>query len=147
MLFFVSMRFGGGPEGSSFGFEEVGISELERLDLMRAVAAEVEVTAHKFATSEINRDPLLHTLLGKVVESGAELDDIHLAHLRKMIALKLGGLHDIATQAAQDQKFFGLMSSVVETEIEELNALAEANKLPDLWDIAYEDLLRLEGNE
>lgn len=140
------MSFNGGPNFPSFD-SEPGISEIDRLDLMRSAAAEVEATAHEFASREISRDPILHTLLGKVVEGGAELDRTHLAHLRKIIALRLSGLHDIAAQAAQDQDFFELMSTTVQAEIEELNALAEANELPDLWDIAYEDLLRLESEE
>lgn len=141
------MRFGGGPEGPSFGFEEPGISEMERLDLMQQLAGQVEASAHELGAKQINRDPILHAMLGKVIESGPNLDPTHVAHIRKMIALRMCGLPDIAVQAARDQEFYVLAIQTVNDEIEELRAIPGAEDLPDMWDIALQDLLGLEGEE
>lgn len=138
------MRSGEVP---SFGPEESGISELERLALMNSIAARVEASTHELAASEINRDPMLHALLGKIVEGGAELDPSHLAHLRKILALRLGSLPEMAEQAAQDQAFFDLMSTTIHAEIDELNAFAEDSEPPEIWGIACDDLLWLESDE
>ena len=141
------MRFGGGPEGPSFGFEESGISEMERLDLMQQLAGQVEASAHELGAKQINRDPILHAMLDKVIESGPNLDPTHLAHIRKMIALRMCGLPDISAQAAKDQEFYGLAIQTVHDEIEELRTMLGAEDLPDMWDIALQDLLGLEGEE
>jgi hypothetical protein len=141
------MRFGGSPEGPSFNFEESGLSETERLDLMRNLAAEIEASAHELSVSQINRDPILHTILGKVIESGPNLDPAHLAHLRRIITLRLAGMPDIAAQASRDQEFFQIAINTVQEEIDELSAIPGASELPDMWDIALEDLLRLEDEE
>lgn len=141
------MSFNSGPNFPSFSFEESGVSGLERLDFMRSVAAEIEATAHEFAAREINRDPVLHTLLSTIIEGGAELDPQYLSHLRKIATLRLAALQDVAIQVAQDQEFFTLMSVTLRSEINELDTLAEANELPDMWDIAYRDLLQLEDDQ
>jgi hypothetical protein len=141
------MRFGGGPEEPSFGFEESGLSETERLELMLNLASEIEASAHELSASQINRDPILHTILGKVTESGPNLGPTHLAHLRRIITLRLAGMPDIAAQAARDQEFFQIAIHTVQDEIDELNAIPGADELPDMWDIALEDLLKLEDEE
>jgi hypothetical protein len=142
------MGFNSGPEGPSFGFEEEsGISEMERLDLMQELAGQIEASSHKISAERINQDPILHAMLGKVVEGGPELDPIHVAHLRKMIALRMCGLSDMAARAARDQEFYGLALQTVQDEIEELRAIPGADDLPDMWDVALQDLLGLEGEE
>lgn len=83
----------------------------------------------------------------KVIEGGAALDPSHADHIRRIIALKLGGLTTATVQAAQDQNFFELAATTVEAEIIELHTFAKDEDLPDLWDIAYEDLLRLKGDK
>jgi hypothetical protein len=138
----------GGPEGPSFNFDrEPGISEIERLGLMRELAASVEATANKFAVNALQRDPISHTLLGKIVESGPEYDPTTLAHMRKMLALRLFGLPDIAARAASDREFFDIAIMSVSYEIDELESIPGADELPDMWDIALEDLLRLQNEE
>lgn len=141
------MRFGGGPEGPSFGFEESDVSEMERLDLMRQLAGQVEASAHELGAKQINRDPILHAMLSKVIESGPILDPTHVAHIRKMIALRMCGLPEIAAQAARDQDFYGLAILTVQDEIEELRTIPGSDDLPDMWDIALQDLLDLEGDQ
>jgi hypothetical protein len=141
------MRFGGSPEGPSFDFEESGISEMERLGWMQELAGQVEASAQELGAEKINQDPILHAMLGKVIESGSELDPTHVAHLRKMIALRMCGLADKVVQAARDQEFYGLALQTVRDEIEELRAIPGGEDLPDMWDVALQDLLQLEGEE
>ena len=141
------MSFGRGPEGPSFSFEESRLSEMERLDLMRQLARQVEASAMKLGAEQINRDPILHTMLTKVIEGGPDLDPTHIAHMRKMIALRMCGLPDVSAQAASDQAFYGLAIQTVQYEIEELKSIPGAENLPDMWDIALQDLLGLEGEQ
>lgn len=105
------MRLGGGPEGSSFGFEESGISEMERLDLVRQLAGHIEASAQELGAKHINRDPIVHTMLSKVIEGGPDLDPTHAAHIRKMIALRMWGgyptlkLKPLGTRSSTEWRF------------------------------------------
>jgi hypothetical protein len=64
-----------------------------------------------------------------------------------MLALRLFGLPDIAARAASDREFFNIAIMSVSHEIDELESIPGADELPDMWDIALEDLLRLQNEE
>jgi DNA-binding phage protein len=139
----------GSPEGNNFNrYEnESGISKLDRLRLMEEIAVSYAEIVHEMATRKINSDPLLQALLGKIVESGPELDPTYLAHLRKIVALRMSGLPEIAEQIALDREFYAIILEITENEIVQLNALIEEKHPSDAWDIALEDLSHLEGGD
>lgn len=138
------------PEFGGFGYEgETALSEIERSQMLAELARAQQEAAHKYAAAEVAENPELLAMLGKLVEGGPELSAGVRAHLRRMIALSYN-FYAYAKQAADaaiDEELHGIVIGALQGELDELHALAEGERLPDLWDVAYEDLIRLEGNE
>lgn len=138
------------PEFGGFGYEgETALSEIERSQMLAELARTRQEIAHGHAAAEVAGNPELHAMLGKLIEGGPELSPGTRAHLRRMIALSYN-FYTYARQSADaaiDEEFYGVVIGALQGELDELNAMAEDERLPDLWDVAYEDLLRLEGNE
>lgn len=137
---FNSQEFGS-PDG------ETALSVLERSELNREVARRREEAAHSRAAKEIAANPELTAMLATLIEGAGELSEQTKAHLRKMIAISyhLYGYTTEAVDAAREQQFYTLVIDTVQDELDELGELLDDGALPDLWDIAYEDLVRLEG--
>lgn len=140
-----------GPENSRFDFSEneSGVSELRRLELMKDIVMRRENIARETMSTTINTDPLLRALLAKIIETGPELESTHLAHLRRIAALRLHTIPDIIEQAATDTVFFRLAIETVYDEIQDLEFALQQTRddMPDKWDTALKDLTRLEGND
>lgn len=143
------MNFNSGPEFGSFGLEnEPAIDKITRAEMLAELSLKTANNAQEFAVNQINRDPILHTMLSKVINCGPELDPDYVQHLRKMIALRLNGSVEIQVQAGQDRDFYLSMAWEARSELRELDGFkADLTGLPDMWDIAYKDLLHLEGGE
>ncbi len=138
------MSFKHGPEVPLFWHEESSPSELERLYLMQGLAVGTDRIAQELGASQNTQGPILRIMLGKLIEGGPNLCPNHVSHLRRMIALGLRGLPDIVTQAEADQELVRLAEHTVSGEIKELNSIPKADEFPYPWDIAVEDLCRLE---
>jgi len=138
------------PEFGVFGYEgETALSEMERSQMLAELARTQQEVAHEHAAAEVAENPELLAMLGKLVEGGPELSPGARAHLRRMIALSynLYAYAQQAVDAAVDEELHGIVIGTLQGELDELHAMAEGERLPDLWDMAYKDLLRLEGNE
>lgn len=137
----------GSPEfGSGHSEGLTALEEQERLELSRELAQCIEVAANMATAEAINGDPMLHAMLSKLIEGGPELYPPTRAHLRKMIALHLHPFDKVRQQAAIDVSFFDATSQQVQQEVEELKSMEGLENLPDLWDIALQDLLRLDDD-
>jgi hypothetical protein len=146
MVILFIMSFNNGPE-FLFGYEdESGLSAIERLDLLAELESRKAEVAHELAAKQINQDPALHALLGKIVEGGAELDSVHQSHIRRMIALKLYGLPEEAVQSETNHTFYLAAATTVRAEIDELYDALGNQELSDPWDTALRDLTSLEDN-
>lgn len=132
-------RFSGGyEEGPS------AIEEIDRLDLMAELSRAKAIMAHECAAVEINQDPALQAMLGRLIEAGPNMNPAMSAHLRMMVALRIGPLQKLGIQAQADAEFFEIARYEVERELNELSGLEDQlSDLPDAWDIALEDLLKL----
>jgi hypothetical protein len=140
----------GSPEfGPDFGgFEgETALSQIERSQMLAELARTQQEMAHEHAAAEVAKNPELLAMLGKLIEGGPELSPEATAHLRRMIALSYNfyAYAQQAADAAIDEELHGMVVESLQGELDELDRMAESETLPDLWDIAYEDLLRLEG--
>lgn len=140
------------PEfGPEFGrFEgETALSEIERSQMLAELARSRQEVAHEHAAAEVAGNPELLAMLGKLVEGGPELSPEATAHLRRMIALSYNfyAYAKQAADAAVDEELHGIVIGALQGELDELYAMTEGERLPDLWDVAYEDLMRLEGND
>jgi hypothetical protein len=134
------------PDFAGYPESEPAVSEIARADLMRELAVYKERVANEAISRQIIRQPELAAMLGKYLESGPELDPDIRAHLRKMIALWIGRGIEFAIEAGYEASFYELVRDQVILELEELSDLeADVSDIPDLWDLAAQDLFRLEG--
>lgn len=136
-----SPEFGGSFDG------ETALSQMERSQMLAELARARQEAAQAGASAEVAARPELLAMLGKLIESGPEWSPQVTAHLRRMIALHYNfyGYVQQAADAAVDEELHGIVLNTVQGELDELNRLAEGETLPDMWDIAYEDLMRLDG--
>jgi hypothetical protein len=85
-------------------------------------------------------------MMTKLIEGGPELDPDTKAHLRRMIALWIGAHTDAMIQDQSEVEFYRMAAMEVQRELDELKGLeSQLDDLPDLWDMALEDLIRFEG--
>ena len=135
-------------ESGSFYEGPTAVDQLEMARIKLELAQAIEASSVEAGSQEINRDPLLHSILTKIIESGPELNPDIVRHLRKMVALRIGHLIEAGLRAGDDAEFWALVQSEVMDEIEALKNLEGLEDLPDpSWDFALQDLLELEDEE
>ena len=141
------MGLEGGPSSPDFYEGETAIDEIARAEMLAVLNRAIEGWSREAAAREIAADPELEAMIGVLIEQSQEWDPYRRAHLRKMIALRLGTLNQLALQATQNAGFFDIARLEVEREVEELKQIESLQDLPDLWDLALQDLLTLESGE
>src|SRR5688500_4035841 len=111
-----------GYRGPEYGFVESGpaAEEMARAELCAGIAEAVEARAQEMAAAEISQDPLLQSMMSKLIESGVELDVDLKAHLRKMVALRIGTLLGEGVQAGSDGTFFRMLEDEISLELNEM---------------------------
>jgi len=132
--------------GPSFYEGEPAVSEFARAELMLDLATEKARLLGEGLTREIARNPELDAMLGKLIECGPDMDPHTKAHLRRMISLWIGTHRDMIVDANHDVDFFRTVLQELQSELDEMADFeTDLSELPDLWDIAYKDLLDLEN--
>lgn len=141
----------GGPESGGFGGSETAIEQIAGFEARATFAEMIAAAAHEASGSVLADNPELAEAIGRLIEQGPEWDPYHRAHMRRVVAWQLsalsGGFDRVAAQAETDITFFNLASKEVQQEIDELESLAGEERLPDLWDVAIQDLLSFGDDE
>ena len=123
------------------------LDELERARIMEELAETIQIASQERTSEEINGDPILQALLGKIINSGPGLDPDIVSHLRKIVALRIGHIANVGIKASDDAKFWRVAQSVVMDELETLNSFMGEELTEPSWYSALEDLRQLGDNE
>ena len=130
--------------GPNFGRMD-GETLLERAERARLIA-EIHTKAREAATrgsaEHIANNPELAALMGRLIETGPELDPPTRAHLRRIVALALRVFRDVA-----DDADFGLLLANAEladidaecAELDEFMTTTGLDQMSPNWEAAVDD--------
>jgi hypothetical protein len=140
-------RFGGGQE-AYFGREGLtALEEAERAKLRIELGERLQELGNNAAAEIINDDPVLDAMLSWLIKSGSGAESRSspkAAHVRRMIALQLGPTIEIAEIGWLEELLGESARTILGAEHAEITGIIEVSgldDLPDLWDIALQDLI------
>jgi hypothetical protein len=136
-----------GEFGRSGYEQETALSEIERHETLAELARDRQMIMDGLAAGEVGKHPGLMAILSKLIEGGPELSSDHRGHLRRMAAIYYDTYSDYA-RASQNAEMDADLHEMAATSIQaELVELEVGEGWPDMWDVAYEDLLKLESGD
>lgn len=141
MAGFEGQNLGGYPE-----------SEPAVLQIMHAeLRAEAARAVEQFAGAEIGRqvssDQQLQAAITELQGSGEQSDPVFRSNMRQVVAERIGYLLYHGRQARTRHEYFRLVAAEIGQELQAMADLeAGVSDVPDLWDLAYEELLASEGS-
>lgn len=132
--------------GPNFYEGEPAVSEMARAELLTDLAFERARIIGDGVSAEIAANPELNAMMSKLIECGPGMDPAAQAHLRRMVSLWIGRHIDAIVDANSDGDFYRAATQELQAELDEMSGFEDdLSDLPDLWDIAYQDLLDFEN--